>query len=193
MLRISSPIRFLFIFFLVTGFSLFPVDKCFSIANSDYFYRTPPKISDGWETASIYKANIDAERLIDLIHNIRNDSYKNIHGLLLVKDGKLILEEYFHGFHREKAHQIRSATKSIGSMLTGIAIDHHFIKDIDQKIYPYFKKYEIGKKWDERARDVTLEALLTMTSGYACDDHAIPSFQCEEAMYKTNDWVWNML
>jgi len=34
-----------------------------------------------------------------------------------------------------------------------------------------------------------LKTLLTMTSGYACDDHAIPRFQCERAMYKTNDWV----
>lgn len=187
--RISFPIRFLFIFFLVTGFILFPVDQCFSISNSDYFYRTPTKISDSWETASIYDANIDAEKLIDLIHNIRNGSYKNIHSLLLVKDGKLILEEYFHGFHRKKAHQIRSATKSIGSILTGIAIDHNFIKGTDEKIYPYFKDFEIGQKWDKKVRDVTLKTLLTMTSGYACDDHEIPSFQCEKAMYKTNDWV----
>lgn len=155
----SFPLYFLCILFFATGFTLFPADKCFSISNSDYFYRAPTKISDGWETASIYEANIDAEKLFDLIHNIRNGSYKNIHSLLLVKDGKLILEEYFNGFHREKAHQIRSATKSIGSILTGIAIDHHFIKGADEKIYPYFKDYEIGQKWNEKVRDVTLETL----------------------------------
>ena len=187
--KTSFPLYFLCILFFATGFTLFPADKCFSISNSDYFYRAPTKISDGWETASIYEANIDAEKLFDLIHTIRDDSYKNIHSLLLVKDGKLILEEYFHGFHHEKAHQIRSATKSIGSILTGIAIDHHFIKGTDEKIYPYFKGYEIGQKWNKKVRDVTLESLLTMTSGYGCDDHEIPNFQCEKAMYKTNDWV----
>ena len=109
-----------------------------------------------------------------------------------MKDGKLILEEYFHGFHREKIHQIRSATKSIGSILIGMAIDDHFIRDVDEKIYPFFKEYEVDKKWDERVRYVTLKTLLTMTSGYACDDHAFPSFQCERAMYKTNDWLENM-
>ena len=183
------PLRFLFILFFATGFTLFPVDKCFGISNSDYFYQTPVKTGDGWETASLYEANIDAEKLVDLIHNIHNGDYKNIHSLLLVKDGKLILEEYFHGFHREKAHQIRSATKSIGSILTGIAIDHHLIKGTDEKIYPYFKDYEIGQKWNEKVRDVTLKNLLTMTSGYDCDDHTILSFQCEKAMYKSNDWV----
>ena len=125
--RKSFPLYFLCVLFFATGLTFYPVDKCFSISNSDYFYRTPPKISDGLETASIYEANIDAEKFIDLIHNIRNGSYKNIHSVLLVKDGKLILEEYFHGFHREKVYQIRSATKSIGSILTGIAIDHRFI------------------------------------------------------------------
>lgn len=185
----SFPLYFLCILFFATGFTFFPADKCFGISNSDYFYRIPPKISDGLETASIYEANIDAEKLIDLIHNIRNGSYKNIHSVLLVKGGKLILEEYFHGFHREKVHQIRSATKSIGSILTGIAIDHRFISGADEKIYPYFKKHETGKKWDEKVRNITLETLLTMTSGYDCDDHAIPKFQCEKAMYKTNDWV----
>jgi len=79
----SFPLYFLCILFLVTGLTFYPVGKCFSISNSDYFYRTPPKISDGLETASIYEANIDAEKLVALIHNVRNGSYKNIHGLLL--------------------------------------------------------------------------------------------------------------
>lgn len=185
----SFPLYFLCTLFFATGFTLFPVDKCFGISNSDYSYRKPIRIGDGWDTASIYEADIDAEKLVELIHKIRNGDYKNIHSLLLVKDGKLILEEYFHGFHRGKAHQIRSATKSIGSILTGIAIDHDFINGTGEKFYPYFKEYEPGKKWDEKVRDVTLETLLTMTSGYACDDHAIPNFQCETAMYETNDWV----
>jgi len=152
--RKSFSLYSLCILFLATGLTFYPVDNCFSISNSDYFYLTPTKISDDWETASIYEANINAEKLFNLIHNIRNDSYKNIHSLLLVKDGKLILEEYFHGFHHEKAHQIRSATKSIGSILTGIAIDHHFIEGAYEKIYPYFKGYEICQKWNETVKGV---------------------------------------
>jgi CubicO group peptidase (beta-lactamase class C family) len=187
--RLSFSVHSLIIFFFVTVCIMFLTSTCFSESNTDYFYRTPPAINDGWKTESIYTSNIEAEKLIALIRHIQNERYKNIHSVLIVKDGKLILEEYFHGFHREKAHQIRSATKSIGSILTGIAIDHHFIKDTDEKIYPYFKKYENGQKWDPRVRDITLESLLTMTSGYDCDDHAIPIFECEKAMYETDDWV----
>ncbi|MBN2178131.1 MAG: serine hydrolase [Deltaproteobacteria bacterium] len=187
--RLTVLVRFLLILFFTTGCILFPTGICFSGPNADYSYRIPPVIDDGWKTESLYKTTIDADKLIDLIRHIRNGDYKNIHGVLLVKDGKLMLEEYFHGFDREKPHQIRSATKSIGSILTGIAIDHRFIKDIKEKIYPYFKEYDIGQEWDARVRDVTLESLLTMTSGYACNDHATPKFECEKAMYGADDWV----
>jgi CubicO group peptidase (beta-lactamase class C family) len=182
-------LRVLFIFFFATGFALSPGDPCFGISNSDYFYRIPAKAGDGWETAAIDEVNMDAEKLFGLVRHIRKDNYKNIYSLLLVKDGKLVLEEYFNGRHREELHQIRSATKSIGSMLTGIAIDHQFIKGADEKILPYFKDYETGRKWDGRARDVTLSHLLTMTSGYDCDDHTPPGFLCEKSMYDSNDWV----
>ncbi|MCK5097136.1 MAG: serine hydrolase, partial [Desulfobacteraceae bacterium] len=181
----NNKVKILVVFVL----SVFLTAKCVSISHGDYLYQIPAGINDGLKTESLYKTDIDFKRLIDLVQNIQNESYKNIHSLLIVKDDKLILEEYFHGFNREKAHQIRSANKSIGSILTGIAIDHHYIKNAEEKIYPYFKNYGTSPKWDKRVRDVSLKSLLTMTSGYACDDHIIPIFQCEKAMYKTNDWL----
>ncbi len=39
-------------------------------------------------------------------------------------------------------------------ILTGIAIDHHFIEGAYEKIYPYFKGYEICQKWNETAKGV---------------------------------------
>ena len=43
--------------------------------------------------------------------------------------------------------------------------------------------------WDDRAKTVTIKSLLTMTSGFECDDHRGESFQCERAMYRAEDWV----
>jgi len=73
------------------------------------------------------------------------EKYKNVHSVLLVKNGRLILEEYFYDYNRKKLHRIRSATKSIGSVLTGFAIDHGFIKDANGSIYHHFKLYEPKK------------------------------------------------
>ncbi len=153
-----------------------------------YTYHLPEKVNDGWEISSPEKEGIDPVKMHELMLAILNQKYKNIHSVLLVKNGKLILEEYFHGFHRKKRHQTRSAMKSIGSVLTGIAIDRGFISSEDVKIYPYFKSYEPEEKWDARVRDVTLKSLLTMTSGYDCDD-VQGNYNCERNMYKSDDWV----
>jgi CubicO group peptidase (beta-lactamase class C family) len=174
---------------LVISISMFLPIECFGFSDTDYVYRNPSDINDGIETESMYKTDIDYKIIIELIENIKTGGYKNIHSLLIVKDGKLIIEEYFHGFHQNKVHEIRSASKSIGSILTGIAIDKGFIKNADEKIYPYFKNYTLETKWGSLAKDVSIKSLLTMTSGYKCDDHSLPSFQCETAMYKSNDWV----
>jgi len=116
--------------------------NCYSRPQNEYVYKVPEKTDDGWETSSLREESVDPERINELIVGILNEKYKKIHSVLLVKNGKLILEEYFHGYNREKLHEIRSATKSIGSILTGIAIDHRFINDVNEKIYPYFKDYE---------------------------------------------------
>jgi len=153
-----------------------------------YVYRPPVKFDDGWQISSLSQEDIEPEKIYDLMAAIINESYVNIHSILIVKNGKMVLEEYFHGYSREKLHQIRSATKSIGSVLTGIAIDKRFISSANQEIYPYFSSYGLRQKWDERTKDVKLKHLLTMTSGYDCDDHS-NNFECEKKMYESNDWV----
>jgi CubicO group peptidase (beta-lactamase class C family) len=178
----------LIIFILVSSSYLFPRINHFDIQKSDYTYHIPENTSDSWETSSLSMAGIDSTKIYELMPMVLNGSFKNIHSILIVKNGKLVLEEYFHGYHREKRHQIRSATKSIGSILTGIAIDHKYIEDVNEKIYSYFKSYNPSIEWDKRAKDVTIKSLLTMTSGYDCDDNRM-NYSCENKMYKSSDWV----
>ena len=79
----------------------------------EYSYRIPEKFADGWETSSLEEEGVNLEKIAKLIEDILNEKYKNVHSVLLVANGKLILEEYFYDFHLERPHQIRSATKSI--------------------------------------------------------------------------------
>ncbi|MBW1821091.1 MAG: serine hydrolase, partial [Deltaproteobacteria bacterium] len=158
------------------------------LAQREFIYHVPEKTKDGWETSSLNEEDVDPTKINELILYIQNGKYKNIHSVILIKNGKLILDEYFQGYGREKVHEIRSATKSIGSVLTGIAIDHNFLDGVNDKIYPHFKTYKLKNKWNKRAKDVTLKTLLTMTSGYKCDDHKT-NFECETNMYKSDDWV----
>jgi CubicO group peptidase (beta-lactamase class C family) len=142
---------------------------------------------DDWTTVSLTQAGVKSEPIAGMIRAIQRGVYKNIHCVLLVRGGRLCLEEYFQGYDRDKIHEIRSATKSIGSVLVGIAIDRGYLCNLKEPIWYYFKDRTIN--WDNRSRAVTIQNLLTMTSGFACDDHGSEPFQCERGMYKADDWV----
>ena len=73
----------------------------------EYVYQVPEKIVGGLATASLSEEGVDPAKINELLLAITDKKYKNIHSVLLVKNGRLILEEYFDGYNREKLHQIR--------------------------------------------------------------------------------------
>lgn len=151
--------------------------------------RAPSKLDDGWDVASPTRFGANLGLLDSMILQTDAGDYANIHSVLVVKDGVLVLEEYFGAHNRNALHEIRSATKSIGSMLTGIAIDKGFIPSEREPVYQYFEDdYKPAGGWTERARQVEIRHLLSMMSGYDCDDLAT-NFACENAMYGTDDWA----
>lgn len=166
-------------------FLLLPIVLIFScrtdnnISSIKYTYKIPEQLDDGWETAALDNVGINENIISTAISNILNDIYKNVHSILIVKNGKLVLEEYFPGytynwsgegyrgdyteFDRNTIHNLMSVTKSITSALVGIAIDLGFIQDVNEKVFTYFPEY--GYLNNENKDKITLEHLLTMTSG----------------------------
>ena len=67
----------------------------------DYTYQAPEQIDDGWQVSSLAKEGVNEEIILDLMKTIMAGNYPNTHSVLLVKDGKLILEEYFYGNKRD--------------------------------------------------------------------------------------------
>ncbi|HEX5108504.1 MAG TPA: serine hydrolase [Vicinamibacterales bacterium] len=84
-----------------------------------------------------------------------------LHSLLISVDGRLLLEQYFNGANRPA--NVKSVSKSIISALTGIAIERGLIPSVDTAIVTWFP--ELKKSKDEARRAITVEHLLTMTSG----------------------------
>jgi len=62
-------------------------------------YHTPEKIDDGLEVGSIDEVNIDQELIEQAINDIEQSKYREVHSLLIYKDGRLVVEEYFTGHH----------------------------------------------------------------------------------------------
>ena len=138
----------------------------------------PQRVDDGWGIGSLSSVGIESNSIETLLTQIRNGTYTNIHSVLIVKNGKLVVEEYFPGqeedgrhrvYQRDTLHGIHSATKSINSILIGIAIDQKLIRSVDEKISSFFPEHaDIFA--DGKRSAICLKHLLSMTAGLSWDE-----------------------
>ena len=138
-----------------------------------YEYRRPPA-GEGWETRHAEDMGMAVgplEEMIRMIIDRPMDAVDApyIHGFLVARHGKLVLEEYFHGYSRDVPHGTRSASKSMTTTLAGIA-EHAGILDLAEPVYETMYDGELPGDLDPRAARMTLRDLVTMTSGLACND-----------------------
>lgn len=91
--------------------------------------------------------------------------YENMTGMVIFKDGEAVYEKYYNGFTEENRIHIFSATKSIISILFGIAIDKGLIESIDQKVLDFFPDYQV-KRGEKTLQNVRIRDMLTMTVPY---------------------------
>ena len=108
--------------------------------------------------------NINKEKLTELENKIIND-YSNIAGMVVLKDGKTLYENYFNECTAASRIHVYSVSKSIVSILIGIAIDKGYIKSINQKVLDFFPDYTV-KNGEKTIQNVTLKNLLTMTAPF---------------------------
>lgn len=161
-----------------------------------YAYAKPPDEDDGWETATLEEVGLSRERIesfIQMLIDAPTESVHSpyIHGVLIARHGKLVLEEYFHGFHRLEPHDTRSASKSLTSTLVGAAIQARAGLDPSDSVYEIMYDGAPPVDLDPRKREMTLEHLLTMSSGYYCDDRDPAAPGNEDVMQeqtKEADW-----
>jgi CubicO group peptidase (beta-lactamase class C family) len=139
-----------------------------------YVYTKPKTENDGWATASLTDVDLDTRPIAALIEKIltadRSADTLNIQALLIARHGKLVLEEYFYGFNKDRPHDMRSASKTYAPVLAGIARDGGAKIGPDTPAYSLFPEYKPFANWDERKNRLKLRDLMTMTPGLACDD-----------------------
>lgn len=107
---------------------------------------------------------MNQEKVKELEKKINHD-YSNFAGMVVLKDGKTLYENYFNECTDTSRIHVYSVTKGIISILIGIAVDKGYIKSIDQKVMDFFPDY-IVKRRERTIQNVTLKNLLTMTAPY---------------------------
>jgi CubicO group peptidase (beta-lactamase class C family) len=113
-----------------------------------------------------------------------------IHNLLIIRNGYVVLDANFYPYQAGQLHDGASMTKSITSSLIGIAIGQHKLAGVHQAVTPLFRQRTIATR-DERKERVTIESLLTMTSGLDC--RFSPGEVTLREMMQSRDWVQFML
>ncbi|RZK73390.1 MAG: class C beta-lactamase-related serine hydrolase [Pedobacter sp.] len=106
----------------------------------------------------------------------------------VIKNGRILIEEYFNGSSRDSLHDVRSVGKSFASTLTGIAMRDGYLKSEQQKIKDFYDLKSF-KNYSPAKENVTIKELLTMSSAFNGDDNDPQSPGNEENMYPTDNWV----
>lgn len=99
----------------------------------------------------------------------------------MLKDGKTAYEGYYQGYTAARAVHVYSVTKSVFSILIGIAIDKGYIRSVEQRVLDFFPDYTDAG--DETAHKVTVKNLLTMTAPYKCGTEPY------EALFASPNWM----
>jgi CubicO group peptidase (beta-lactamase class C family) len=161
---------------------------------TEYTYCTPDRLKDGWEVASLQGEDINGEKIDEMMSATLDGQYPLVHSMLLVKDGRLVFEEYCYGQDREQKHTMASVTKSITSILFGIALDQGKIESLDQEIYTFFPKYK-GTHWIDQQYDITLRHVLSMTAGLDWNEKLPYTDPRNDntAMNASDDWLGYIL
>ena len=128
-----------------------------------YAYHQPAHRGDHLQTASIFEFVKDTAGFYNLIEKIIKQKFGRLESFLIIKDQKLVLEEYFYGYDRNQLHPIYSCTKSITSLLLGMSLDRHKKLDVEQPVFDFFPQYE--SLLTQEKEKITLEHVLTMSAG----------------------------
>jgi CubicO group peptidase (beta-lactamase class C family) len=160
-----------------------------------YVYHRPPKLDDGWPVDTLEHEAISRpliERFVQMLAEMPDDSVhsSNIHAVLLARHGRLVLEEYFHGYSSDVPHDTRSASKSFTSLLTGAAIEAGIPVSLSTRVYATLGRHA-AEVADPRRAQMTLGNLLTMSPGFDCDDSDSNSRGNEDTMQSQSadpDW-----
>ena len=132
-----------------------------------YNHNHPKFKSNEIKSIVKYQNKQDSIFIYNTVNEIIQKQYGRINSYIIIKDKHLICEEYFYGYKRNMIFPVESTTKSITSLIFGIAIDKELIKSIETPVFNYFPEYNSLKSTEKQK--ITLKHVLTMSAGFKED------------------------
>jgi CubicO group peptidase (beta-lactamase class C family) len=148
----------------------------------------PLDLREPWVLASPTSQAMDADALARAALEAADIS--RVRSLLVVRNGRLVLEQYFRGNHADSLNDVRSVTKSVMSTLTGIALEQGHLSGLDQTLGdflgPELEGLEPGKA------EISIGDVLTMTTGLEWPENN-GSQSAYNDWIRSGDWVSHVL
>ena len=119
----------------------------------------------GWRTSAPEEQGIDSAKLAEGLLAIRQHGL-NIHSLLIVRNGVMVLDAYFYPYDGKTVHEQASVTKSIMTTLIAIAADQGKLK-LDDPLLSFFPDRNVANR-DAAKERITVRHLASMSSGLDC-------------------------
>jgi hypothetical protein len=170
-----------------------------------FYYNSPVQLNDDIQSGDLNDGSLDTQLIQNLMDNVYQNKYKELHSVLVYRMDRLILEEYFEGnndtinfeggvivdgrpdsiqWSRNKRHYVASANKALTSIITGIAMDQAKVSFSDP-ISPYLPKYA-AHFGDKGKASITFEDCLTMSANLKWDEWGNSDLQ---DMWKVDDFA----
>jgi CubicO group peptidase (beta-lactamase class C family) len=126
-----------------------------------YAYSVPQDLDDGWVVGHAADHGVDPAAIERTVEAILAGEAGVLKSFLVLRDGAIVAEEYFYGFGPGNLFPIASCTKSVSSLLIGLAIQEGLIAGVEEPILSFFPQERVAAAagWE----GLTLEELLTMS------------------------------
>ncbi len=136
----------------------------------------PELRNDGWNVGTPGSQGFDPTPMALLDHDLRTRRIGEVDALVIARNGVLVYEGYYESATGVDAlHQLNSATKSVASMVVGVAVQQGLIEGYDVPIADLFPDYADLFSADPQKMDITLRHALTMTAGLEWNDEDVAS------------------
>jgi CubicO group peptidase (beta-lactamase class C family) len=147
--------------------------------------------TEAWRTSTPEEQGMDLEMLADMLETIQEQGY-DIDSVVVVRNGYMVVDATVYPFKPGSRHIIYSCTKSVISVLVGIAVDKGYIESVDQPVLDFFPE-RTAANLDANKKAMTLEHVLTMATGLECRDSYLYRWRGLNRMKQSEDWVQFML
>jgi CubicO group peptidase (beta-lactamase class C family) len=140
--------------------------------------------TQGWLTSTPEEQGLDSAKLAEGLLQIQQKNIP-IHSLIIVRNGKMLLNATFYPYNGQSPHSVGSVTKSLTTLLIGIAIDQGKL-GLDDELVSFYPDTTVANP-DVRKSDITIRDLASMSSGFDCVYE--PNEPTVHAMETSPNWV----